>query len=286
MPMPALPLRRLAPFALVVAMAVALAACMLSPGKFSSALDLRAAGTFRFSYTGEIHVLALSKLAESMRPGGSETFTEQPCFEEGGMAERKCTATELAEQKREWEEAQRSSAERRARDTESMKAMFGGIDPADPKAAEELAARLRGQAGWRRVVHKGDGLFEVDFAIEGRIDHDFTFPTIERFPSANPFVQILRRADGTVRIDAPGFAPAASGDPWRGWMQAAAVSEGRQRAPQLPAIDGTFTVTTDAAVLANNTDEGPQPFTGGQRLEWQVTSRSQSAPTALLRLAR
>jgi hypothetical protein len=39
-------------------------------------------------------------------------------------------------------------------------------------------------------------------------------------------------------------------------------------------------------VLANNTDQGPQTFTTGQRLEWRVTQRSQAAPTALLRLAR
>ena len=76
------------------------------------------------------------------------------------------------------------------------------------------------------------------------------------------------------------------GEPYRGWMQAAAVSEGSQRAPRLPEMDGTFVMTTDAEVLANNTDLGPQPFTTGQRLEWKVNSRSQAAPTALIRLAR
>ncbi len=279
--------RRLGALALIVALAAALGACMLSPGKFAAELDLRKAGTFRFSYTGEIHVLALSKLAEAMQgKGSSATFAEQPCFEpDGGGSARKCSAAELAEQKENWEEQQRSSAQRKARETESMKAMFGGIDPADPRAAQELAARLRRQAGWSKVVSRGDGLFDVEFVIEGRLDHDFAFPIIERFPSANPFVQVMRRADGSVRIDAPGFAPAAAGEPYRGWMQAAAVSEGTQRAPKLPEMDGTFVVTTDADILANNTELGPQASPAGQRLEWRVTARSPAAPTALLRLA-
>lgn len=280
--------RRAGALALLIALATGLAACMLTPGKFAATLDLRKTGTYRFTYAGEIHVLALSKLAETMqgKPAEVVTFTSRPCFADGGDTERVCTREELAEQKREWEEQQGAATRRQARDTESMKAMFGGIDPADPRAAEELAARLRRQAGWRKVVHRGDGLYDVDFVMEGRLDHDFAFPTIERFPSANPFVQLFRRADGTVRIDAPGFAPAAAGEPYRGWMQAAAVSEGRQRTPQLPVIDGTFTITTDADVLANNTDEGPQAETDGQRLEWRVSPRSQAAPTALLRLTR
>ena len=74
------------------------------------------------------------------------------------------------------------SEQRKKRDAESMKAMFGGLDPADPKAAEELAARLRRQAGWRKVTYRGDGLYEVEFAITGQLSHDFIFPVVERFP--------------------------------------------------------------------------------------------------------
>ncbi len=280
--------RRLGAVGLMIALGLALGACMLSPGKFSAELDLRKTGAFRFSYTGEIHVLALSKLAEAMqgKAGANATFTAQPCFASEGSRERPCSAQELAGQKENWADQQRAASTRKTREAESMKSMFGGIDPADPRAAEELAARLRRQAGWRKVMHRGDGLFDIEFVIEGRLDHDFAFPTIERFPSANPFVQVMARADGTVRIDAPGFAPAAAGEPYRGWMQAAALSEGNQRAPQLPEMDGTFVITTDANVLANNTDLGPQAFTTGQRLEWRVTQRSQAAPTALLRLVR
>lgn len=40
-----------------------LAGCLLLPGKFTSGIDLRKDGSFSFTYKGEIHVLALSKLA-------------------------------------------------------------------------------------------------------------------------------------------------------------------------------------------------------------------------------
>lgn len=279
--------------ALTAGLCLVLAACMLSPGKFVSRLDLRKDGAFSFSYKGEVHVLALSKLAEMGRGNTAEEPFAPRCHQDAGKpdeavasAERKCTATEVAEQKKSWEEAQTATRSRRERDAQSMKAMFGGIDPADPKAAEEFAERLRRQAGWRKVEYRGEGLFDVDFALSGRIGHDFTFPLIERFPAANPFVQAIKRADGTLRIDAPGFAPAAAGEPYRGWMQAAMLSEGSRNQPRLPQADGTFTIVTDAEVLANNTDQGPAGDSGGKRLEWTVNARSTAAPMALLRLDR
>ena len=53
--------------------AFALAACIVSPGKFEATLDLRRDGTFSFSYSGEIYLLALSKLAE-MSAGQEQVF--------------------------------------------------------------------------------------------------------------------------------------------------------------------------------------------------------------------
>ena len=164
--------------------------------------------------------------------------------------------------------------------------MLGGIDPSDPKAAEEFAQRLRRQQGWRKVEYKGEGLYVVDFAISGRLDHDFSFPVIERFPSANPFVQAVLRADGSIRIDAPGFAPQAAGEPYRGFMQSAMLSEGKQNVPRFPELEGTFTIRTDGEIVTNNTEEGPKPGTSGQELVWTVNVRTPAAPTALIRLNR
>lgn len=277
--------KRFAAAALVVGLGLALSACLLLPGKFSSNLDLRKDGRFSYSYTGEIRMLALSKLAQD---GEKKAFTPEACTGDDGQ-ERKCTAEELAEQKRTWDESQQAAAEKRKRDADSARAIFGGIDPSSPQAAEELAARLRRQVGWKSVAYKGDGLYLVDFAISGRLDHDFAFPTIERFPLANAFVQLSRRADGTVRIDAPGFGPASGTNPFAammgmGGMGGMTDASDKESAPPSPA-EGTFTLTTDGAVLANNTDEGPQADPAGQKLSWTVNLRSAGAPTALVKLA-
>lgn len=257
-----------------------LASCLLAPGRFTSTLDIRKDGRFSFAYAGEIHMLALSRTAGAMY-ADSKAFAPGKCYQDGG-AERPCSAQEIAGQKQSWEEERRRSAEKRRRDAESMSAMLSGIDPGNPRAAEELAARLRRQAGWKRVTYKGDGLFDVEFAISGRLDHDFAFPTIERFPMANAFVQVALHNDGTVRVDAPGLAPAAGGGPYRAMMQGMAAKEGA--ASPFPQLDGRFTLRTDGAILANNTDEGPQPDPAGQKLDWAVTPRSPAAPTALIRL--
>ncbi len=282
--------RRLAAAALAAGMCLALAACMLAPGKFVSRLDVRKDGAFSFSYAGEVHVLALSKLAEMGRNSSTNEPFAPKCYkdpeESGETVERKCSETEVAEQKKVWDEGQAAARQSKERDAQSMKAMFGGIDPSDPKAGGEFAERLRRQAGWRKVEYKGDGLYSVDFAISGRLSHDFTFPMIERFPAANPFVQAILRGDGTVRIDAPAFAPAAAGEPYRGWMQAAMLGGGKKDMPQMPLLDGAFTITTDAAILANNTDDGPRGGSAGQTLEWVVNARAAAPPMALLRLNR
>jgi hypothetical protein len=277
---------------LVVMASLFVAACLLTPGKFTSALDVRRDGAFTYSYTGEIHLLALSKLADMGR--SSDTFTASTCTNPETGNIRECSREELAIQKSEWEAERTRSAERKRRDTDSMKAMLGGIDPGNPRAAEELAARLRRQAGWRRVDYKGDGLFDVDFVLSGRMDRDFSFPTIERFPTANAFVTVSRRSDGTLRIDAPGFAPASAGEPFRGMMGGLAAMGSSKNAdgsgstsrqvPGMPMPDGMFTLTTDAAIMANNTDEGPQADPRGQKLSWAISTRTTAAPMALLRL--
>ena len=276
-----------------------LSSCVLLPGKFGSELTLRADGTFAFSYKGDIHLVALSKLAaDAAKEEATKAqvpYEPQPCYDDATIEERKCSDKELAQQKTDWEAGQAagsgsgSGSDKSARDAEMMKTMMGGIDPSDPKAAEEFAARLRRQVGWRSVIDKGDGRFEVDFAIAGRLDHDFSFPTIERMPVVSPFVTAIRRADGTVRIEAPAFAAGNnSPSPMMGMMGAMANSGAKSGSdegmPGLPVLDGTFAVITDGEVLANNTDEGPQPTTTGKRLDWKVNPRTSAAPTALVKL--
>ena len=290
--------RRFAAAALALAGALALAACMLMPGRFTSYLDLKKDGHFTFAYTGEIHLLALSKLAQMGQAASSE-FTPQACFTtpepapDGSEApaastepqERTCTGEELAAQKQEWQDQQDRAAQKRKADAESMKSIMGGLDPSDPAAAEEFAQRLRRQAGWRSVEYRGDGLYEVDFMMAGTLDRDFSFPSIERWPYANSFLQVAVRNDGTVRVDAPGFGPPQGGDATRGMMQLGAMGRAeRGEAAGMPVMDGSFVIRTDGAILANNTDEGPMEDPMGQKLQWAVNPRSASAPMALVKL--
>ena len=281
-----LPLRRLTAVGLVAAFSLLLTACLLSPGKFASSLDLRKDGRFSFTYTGQISMLGMTKLAELGRKKDQKAFEAEPCYKDDGETERDCTKAELDAQKADWDQAQKTDAEQAKKDAASAKAIFGGIDPTSPKAAEEMAERLRKQAGWKSVIYKGDGLYEVDFAISGRLDHDFVFPTIERFPMANAFVTVNSRADGSVRVDAPGFGPSSTGGNAMGnFAQMAAMGakeEGKDI--NLPEMDGTFTLSTDGQILANNTDEGPKAGTAGQVLSWSVSPRSNAAPTALVKL--
>jgi hypothetical protein len=283
----AFPLRRVAAIGIAAAFSLLLSACLLSPGKFVSTLDLRKDGRFSFTYTGQITMLGLSKLAEMDRKDKG-TFEPEKCFKDGSEDERPCTKAELDGQKLKWEEDNKAAAEKARKDAEQAKVLFGGIDPTSPKAAEEMAERLRKQAGWKSVIYKGDGLYEVDFAISGRIDHDFAFPTIERFPMANAFVVLNRRSDGSVRVDAPGFGPASgSGNAMSSLAAMAAMdkAKGDSKMP-VPEMDGTFTLTTDGQILANNTDDGPKAGTAGQMLRWVVNPRSGAAPTALVMLGK
>ena len=266
-----------------------LTGCFLSPGKFTSELQLMNDGTFAYSYTGEVQMLALSKLAE-MGAKADEQFKPEDCYDDN-FEERECTPAEIAEQKDVWQQGTTERLARKAKEAEQMKKMMGGIDPSDPKAAEEFAARLGRQRGWKLVKHRGDGLFDVEFAISGTLSHDFVFPNIEGFPLNTAFVNVYLRDDGKVRVEAPGFAAQGAGNPMQGMMggmmgmAALGGDKDGEEMPQIVTPEGTFTIVTDGTILANNTDEGPQPASGGQVLAWKIGARTERGPTALIQLA-
>ena len=260
------------------------AGCFLLPGKFTSDLTVRRDGTFAFSYQGDIHVLALSKMAQD-EMGEDAKFEPQTCYADETGEERECSADELSVQRSDWESAQEASKAKKKQDAEMARQMLGGIDPSDPRAAEELAERMRKQAGWRSVQYAGDGKYVVDYAIAGRLDHDFSFPSLERVPVITPFVAIYRRIDGSVRIDAPAFSLAANGGPMGTMMKGMGGDNATPKGA--PELDGTFAIVTDGEILANNTEDGPQPgAAGSRRLVWKVNPRTAAAPTALVKLGR
>lgn len=274
---------------------VLLAGCLLMPGRFDSALDVRRDDTFRFRYTGEIVVLPLTGLARKPQAvaapgaepaaqanGETEVFTEETCTKPESGEARACTADEIAAQKKAWA-AHHSAPQPLDPAPAMLSSAFGGLDPSDPQASARFAEALQHQAGWRKVTVKAPGVFEVEFDLAGRLDHDFTFPTIEHLPLSNPLVSVIRHADGTVRVETPGFGG--------GMGTIAKLTALRERSDQKPPIaarlpdtHGQFTLTTNGAILANNTDEGPAVTPEGQRLRWTVDAAHANAPTALIRL--
>lgn len=261
-----------------------LGGCLFSPGKFTSELQLFADDQLAFTYDGEIQMLALSKLAE-MANNGDESFVAECYDADFEMAE--CSEAEIAEQQAEWDAGAEDRRAEQAREAEKMRAVMGGIDPANPQAAQELAARLERQRGWQRVTYKGDGVFDVAFAVSGTLTHDFTFPTIEGMLGANAFVSVNLRDGAQVRVDAPDFSRQQDSNPMFGGGSLAALAAMAEAdesgdIPQIVMPEGTFTIVTDGRVLANNTDEGPAPHAAGQSLSWTIGATTRQAPTALI----
>lgn len=267
-----------------------LTGCLLSPGKFASELQVMKDGSFSFSYDGEIQMLALSKLADM--GGSSGSFSPEPCYTDE-YEERECTSGELAAQERAWQDGAEQRAAEKKREAEQMRAFLGGIDPSSPEAAEEFAEILRRQRGWNSVEHKGEGLFEVSFAVSGQLGHDFAFPMIEKVPTTNLFVTAILRNEGQVRIEAPAFAAQNGSNPMSGMMggmagfaaMAAAEKSDDGEMPKIVTPEGTFRIVTDGRILANNTDEGPASDGAVQTLTWDINSRSEAGPTALIDLS-
>lgn len=279
-------LRRMAAAGLAVMLSLAVAACFVMPGKFAATLDLRKDGTFTYTYKGEMLVIGLTKFAEMvMAPKKAAPFEAAPCYKDDDETVRDCTKAELAEQKADHDAEQKKKAAKEAEDLELFKKAFGGIDPNDPKAAEEIAVRMRGQHGWKSVVYKGNGTYEVDIAISGKMDHDFTFPTIERMPGVTAFLVANRRANGEVRIDSPLMQAAALTTPMGNAAQT--VMQAKMPAgdiPDFPMAVGTFTLTTDGVILANNTEKGAKAVPTGKQLQWEVSGHNPIAPYALIGL--
>lgn len=289
------PLRATA-VAMLAGLSLLLTGCFITPGKFTSTLDLGADNDFTFTYEGEIFFLGLSQIAEMGE--GAKEFESQPCYVDGTFDERECTRNEIEGQRAEWQAGAERRAAKAAQEAEQMSALLGGIDATDPEASAKFTELLLRQKGWNSVVDKGDGVFEVSYALTGKLTHDFAFPVIEGVPSTNPFVQVFLRDGDVVRINAPGYSAQNEDNPLGAMMGGLAGMAGMAASmgdeggagpagaapPEFPTIDGTFTITTtgDMAIRANNTDEGASATASGQRLVWDIDTRTKAAPTALI----
>jgi hypothetical protein len=188
------------------------------------------------------------------------------------------------EKRREWEAYRLAQTENQKQEAERMKAMFGGLDPDDPKTVAQFTARLLSQDGWKRVTHKGKGVFDVLYEKSGRLDHDFIFPLFPEVDWIIPFVHASRRSDSRIRVAAPAFAQAKAMGGGMNGLGAFGAMAGEKAGP-LPKPEGTFTLTTDAEVLTNNTNDGPVAGAGGTKtMKWVIGPLDSKKPEALLKL--
>jgi hypothetical protein len=283
--------KRFAAALAVVVGALLLSACLILPGKFAATLDLRKDGHFTYTYKGDIVVMGLTRLAEiAMAQKAKPEFSASACYKKDGETERDCTAAEIAEQKKDWEAEQKAQAEKDAKDHELLVKVLGGVDPNDPKSAAEIAARLSGQAGFKRVTYLGNGRYDVDYAISGVLTYDYAFPTIERMPQVVPFLVLNKRANGEVRIDSPLMQQAAMAMPGGNGAQVLAemygAKDGKSAAAvkDFPVVDGHFTLITDGVILSNNTEHGAKTVPGGKQLDWDINFFTAISPMALVGL--
>ncbi|MBC7987665.1 MAG: hypothetical protein H7X93_13510 [Sphingomonadaceae bacterium] len=250
-----------------------LTGCLLTAGQFTAEMTVGADGAFTYSYRGEI-VLAASNLAD-----GAPEFAPQPalepdeptCFKESTGQPRPCTQAEIAEQHGAGAAMEQAMSGVTEQQREIMRIFLGGVDPADAASMRAFAERLSGQNGWRSVVYRGDGVFDVDFAITSRLDRDFVFPVAPEIALILPMVNATPRGDGTVVIHAPAFVGGAD--------EAAIGAEGRTT--ETPRANGSFTIRAEGEVVEANA-----PDRQGGVLRWTISDQEQPRPTATIRLAQ
>lgn len=206
-----------------------LPSCLLSPGKFTSTLDIRRDRSFTFTYVGEV-------------------IAQQPktTTEEGGDAKAK---------------PKESTAATDAR-------------------MRQLADTLSKEYGYRSVKYLGNSRFAVDYAVSGRLTHSFLYPFNIDAQAIIPFVAIELRGLDRVRMKAPAFGKDSTNSAEMGPMGGL---PGADKAND--ALDGTFTLTTDAEIISQNQEEGARTLLNGRKqIVWRATPQSGDAPSASLKL--
>lgn len=202
-------------------------------------------------------------------------------------SERECTPAEVEQQKKDWDEQQAASKKEKEQAKKMFAAMLGGIDPSNPKTIEKFTKEVERLAAWNKVEHLGNGLFMIDYSTKGRLADDFAFPVIPRYALGNPMIHVTRWDNGRVRIEAPTFHNDADMS-LMSLIGAGSMIPGMGSAKknvEPVEVKGTFTIRTNAKIVANNTDEGPVDEGAMQVLRWDIGPKTFGPPMALLKLA-
>jgi hypothetical protein len=230
---------------------VLLSSCLLTPGKFTSTLDIKRDRSFTFTYVGEV----IAQPPSSGSDSDTRPAPEMPSPDKAVMMR-------IASPKK-----PAPAADPAAKDAQKMQA---------------LAETLSREYGYRSVKYLGNYRFAVDYQVSGRLTHAFLFPFNIDGEVIVPFLAIELRDKDRARLKAPGFANDDSkGMSMPGMGGGMGSSPGKDAAS---ALDGTFTLTTDAEIVSQNQENGAQVLPDGRkRIVWRATPQTKDAPTAVLR---
>ncbi|MEH6758126.1 MAG: hypothetical protein V7676_11485 [Parasphingorhabdus sp.] len=286
-----------------------LSGCLLIPGKFDSKMVLKNDGQYTFFYNGEMQIFSgddkgfggrsyaefdpdsvkcsnqIDNATGEVTPldyedyASSDDDTEAPYRNEA----RECSKEEIAARRAEYEDA---NARHKKEDDEKaamMGSMFGGAVPGDDESLKKFAEQLSKYDGWNKVKYVGNNLFEVEYAISGRFDQTFSFPSIPSATMQFPFVQIIRRKGRELEILTPAMAGPG------GLFGAMAMKNiGDKEMPEMSPIEGTFVIETDGEVLTNNSADGYVSDGTNKSMTWNVGAGGVlgESPRAIVKLAQ
>ncbi|MDF0542170.1 hypothetical protein PX699_07435 [Sphingobium sp. H39-3-25] len=268
--------------ALALGALLLLAGCLVTPGKFTSTLDIRADRSFTFTYKGEVIALDMDKAMQGESApdlGEDDDATETP----SGLMQPVAFAGS--------QDGSGARGGSGAKGKTGGNAPKGGTEDAaeadfsdmqdDPAKMEAIAAALSKEKGFRVARYLGDHKFEIDYAITGTLDHSFVFPFNIDAQLVFPFIAIELRGDDRIRMKAPGYANESSKS------QGAMAGMGSRKSDASAQLDGTFTLTSAAPIISQNQEDGPTTLPDGrQQLRWTVNSLTTEAPMAVIRFGQ
>ena len=236
--------------------------CLVTPGTFSSTLDIRADRSFAFAYKGEILASDMDKAL-----GGTSGDDEDNPLEGATPP----TGEEAVLQKV-------AQSQSKAPTPSTSEPRFDKAD-GDDAQMQAMASALTKEKGFRSVQYLGDHKFAIDYAISGKLDHAFLFPFNIDAQIVLPFVAVEMRGADRVRVKAPGFSNGFDKS------QGPAGMGGGSGDAAAKALNGTFTLTTDAEIVSQNQEDGITTVPEGKRITWTITPLTGEAPAATLRVS-
>ena len=160
--------------ALALAAPLLLTACLLTPGQFTSTLDIGRDRSFTFTYVGEVVV----------NDPGSSLAAVSPTDDEGEDRDEDADEEEPEARPTEISEAQRA----------------------------QIIEALSRESGYRSVEYVGQNKFRVDYAVSGRLDRNFAYPVNLDAAAIIPWIAVELRRDGTARMTGIAFGEGQMGD--------------------------------------------------------------------------